>query len=97
MMRHKNARGDDEFKVKLIDFGLAKQLDREGRVRTGFVGTVGFMAPEVANAQYKQDYASPASDLFSVGVGWPPHHLLCKLGDSLHAGLWWQGTLLGRQ
>jgi len=68
MMRHKNARGDDEFKVKLIDFGLAKQLDREGRVRTGFVGTVGFMAPEVANAQYKQDYASPASDLFSIGV-----------------------------
>ena len=27
------------------------------------------MAPEVANAQYKQDYASPASDLFSLGVG----------------------------
>ena len=26
------------------------------------------MAPEVANAQYKQDYASPASDLFSLGV-----------------------------
>ena len=34
------------------------------------VSQVGFMAPEVANAQYKQDYASPASDLFSLGVGY---------------------------
>ena len=97
----------DDFRVKLIDFGLAKELDANNRVRTGFAGTVGrtsfsrnskvlwildfpqyrgtgrfisiskqtkaisqvgFMAPEVANAQYKQDYASPASDLFSLGV-----------------------------
>lgn len=57
----------DAFKIKLIDFGLAKRLEF-GQARTGFVGTVGFMAPEVANAQYKQDYASPASDFFSLGV-----------------------------
>merc|ERR1712013_292474 len=37
----------EEFKLKLIDFGLAKHLT-EGRVRVGFAGTVGFMAPEVA-------------------------------------------------
>jgi len=57
----------DEFKLKLIDFGLSKRLEF-GRARTGFVGTVGFMAPEVANAQYHSDYASPATDFFSLGV-----------------------------
>merc|ERR1711942_197178 len=36
-----------KFTINLIDFGLARRLDR-GRVRTGFVGTVGFMAPEIA-------------------------------------------------
>merc|ERR1719228_1928468 len=67
-MRHRQEPGRDDFRVKLIDFGLAKELDANNRVRTGFAGTVGFMAPEVANAQYKQDYASPASDFFSLGV-----------------------------
>jgi len=60
----------EEFKLKLIDFGLAKYLI-EGRVRIGFAGTVGFMAPEVANCQYGQNYeelASPATDMFSLGV-----------------------------
>jgi serine/threonine protein kinase len=66
MMKNKK----DEFHIKLIDFGLAKRLDR-GRVRTGFVGTVGFMAPEVANSQYgghERDFATTATDLFSLGV-----------------------------
>ena len=31
----------DDFRVKLIDFGLAKELDANNRVRTGFAGTVG--------------------------------------------------------
>lgn len=60
----------DEFKIKLIDFGLAKRLDH-GRVKTGFVGTVGFMAPEIATSQYgghSLDYATPATDIFSLGV-----------------------------
>ena len=64
----KNTR--DEFKIKLIDFGLAKRLER-GRVRTGFVGTVGFMAPEIASSQYgghERDYSTTATDLFSLGV-----------------------------
>ena len=30
----------DDFRVKLIDFGLAKELDANNRVRTGFAGTV---------------------------------------------------------
>ena len=60
----------EEFKLKLIDFGLAKHLTG-GRARVGFAGTVGFMAPEVANCQYGQNYeelASPATDMFSLGV-----------------------------
>jgi len=60
----------DEFKIKLIDFGLAKRLEH-GRVKTGFVGTVGFMAPEVAKSQYggnDRDFATTASDIFSLGV-----------------------------
>ena len=60
----------EDFRLKLIDFGLAKRLI-EGRVRTGFAGTVGFMAPEVAHCQYghnHQELASPATDMFSLGV-----------------------------
>ena len=61
---------NQEVKLKIIDFGLAKRLT-EGRVRIGFAGTVGFMAPEVAHCQYGQNYedlASPATDMFSLGV-----------------------------
>ena len=60
----------EEFKLKLIDFGLAKRLVA-GQVRTGFAGTVGFMAPEVAHCQYGhncEELASPATDMFSLGV-----------------------------
>ena len=65
----KNTR--EEFKIKLIDFGLAKRLEYNGKVKTGFVGTVGFMPPEIASCQYgghERDFATTASDLFSFGV-----------------------------
>jgi len=54
----------DSEELKLIDFGLARQLGKNGMVNAGFCGTVGFMAPEVANVLY----ASKASDMFSLGV-----------------------------
>ena len=38
----------DNFQIKLIDFGLAKYLDKTGHAKVSFSGTVGFMAPEVA-------------------------------------------------
>ena len=44
MMRNKT----DQYKLKLIDFGLAKRLDSKGYAKVGFCGTVGFMAPEIA-------------------------------------------------
>lgn len=49
--------------LKLIDFGLARRLPSYGRIPTLLVGTVGFMAPEVAACHH----ASPASDLWSLG------------------------------
>ena len=58
-----------DVQIKLIDFGLAKHLDRSGRAKVSFSGTVGFMAPEIARCQTRgSDYASPASDMFSLGV-----------------------------
>jgi len=55
--------------AKLLDFGLAMPLDAldtEDRItRTGvFVGTPGFMAPEL----WKGEAASAASDLFALGA-----------------------------
>merc|ERR1712066_1014675 len=59
----------EEYRIKLIDFGLAKHLDKTGHAKVSFSGTVGFMAPEIARCQTKgSDFASPASDMFSLGV-----------------------------
>lgn len=59
-----------EFRLKLIDFGLAKRLNSEGFAHSGFCGTVGFMAPEVAHCQYTTSslLACPPTDYFSLGV-----------------------------
>ena len=56
--------------VKLLDFGIAKQLDTDGMTATGtgiVVGTPGFVAPEVIVEGVTDD---PRSDLYSVGVMW---------------------------
>ncbi|XP_023339998.1 myosin light chain kinase, smooth muscle [Eurytemora carolleeae] len=50
--------------IKLIDFGLARELSSSGRVQANICGTMGFIAPEVLNCRY----ASPATDFFSLGV-----------------------------
>ena len=56
--------------------------------RTGFVGTVGFMAPEVLNCTF----AEPSSDFFSLGVvtymllsgtAVPPHTVKGKINLTL--------------
>lgn len=54
-----------DFGLKLIDFGLAKQLSGEKEVPISKLqGTIEYMAPEVMNCKS----ASPASDMWSVGV-----------------------------
>jgi serine/threonine protein kinase len=57
--------------VKLIDFGLACVLSSEKPWLTGRVGTIGYMAPELA-AKERYD---ESCDLFSLGV--VAHSLLC--------------------
>jgi len=56
--------------VKLLDFGIAKQVDAEAMTMTGtgmIVGTPGFIAPEVIVHGIADD---PRSDLYALGVVW---------------------------
>lgn len=54
-------------KIKLADFGLARQIDPESLAKT-YVGTPLYMAPEVLSLKYKKNerYADKA-DIWSVG------------------------------
>ena len=54
----------DNFHLKLIDFGLAREVGGLGRARCGMVGTVEFMSPEVVGGHFAQ----LESDLWSLGV-----------------------------
>jgi serine/threonine-protein kinase len=60
----------DRFEVKLLDFGIAKVLERQqgsGLTSSGFVvGTPLFIAPEQALGQ--PDRISPRTDLYALGV-----------------------------
>ncbi len=56
--------GRDDF-VKVLDFGLAKLASTSVDITKGnLVGTVSYLAPEVI----KGDEATPASDVYSLGV-----------------------------
>ena len=48
----------------MIDFGLACELGSMDKVKCNMVGTLEFMAPEI----FKCTFASPASDMWSLGV-----------------------------
>jgi len=59
------ANKNTDFGLKLIDFGLAKQMRGEMEVPISKLqGTIEYMAPEVMNCKS----ASTASDMWSVGV-----------------------------
>ncbi len=54
-----------EGTTKLLDFGIAKSLNRTGRTTIGMVkGTSGYMSPE----QILGEKLDPRSDIFSLGV-----------------------------
>ena len=51
-----------EGTVKLIDFGLATKISREGRL-SAFAGTPGYMAPEIEDQQM---YCGDKQDIWYV-------------------------------
>uniref|UniRef100_A0ACD5ZAU3 Uncharacterized protein n=1 Tax=Avena sativa TaxID=4498 RepID=A0ACD5ZAU3_AVESA len=56
---------DDELNGRLGDFGLARLYDHEtGPQTTHVVGTIGYLAPELA----RTNKATPLSDVFSFGM-----------------------------
>ncbi|KAE8008298.1 hypothetical protein FH972_004820 [Carpinus fangiana] len=56
---------DSEFNAKLGDFGLARLMDEEARVKTtALAGTWGYIAPEYAST----GKATKGSDVFSFGI-----------------------------
>ncbi|MFB6812352.1 protein kinase [Streptomyces sp. NPDC056387] len=72
--------------VVLYDFGIAKLVEDDDTAGTVVVGTVGYLAPE----RYRGMRATPASDLYGVGVclrfmltGHPP----AGAGEDSHAAV----------
>jgi tetratricopeptide (TPR) repeat protein len=64
-VKSSNVMFDDEGRVKLTDFGLATTTGRgDGTVTEPVMGTYTYIAPELVEGQT----ATPASDLFSLGV-----------------------------
>lgn len=54
----------DDYDLRIIDFGLARDLRGQPSIRCGMCGTIEYMSPEIMNC----DEASPASDIWGVGV-----------------------------
>ncbi|ETO05993.1 hypothetical protein RFI_31404 [Reticulomyxa filosa] len=57
---------DEEFRVKVTDFGTAKHIDKLTSAMTE-IGTLGYMAPEVVEPPLPHGYDSKV-DVFSYGV-----------------------------
>eukprot|EP00041_Stephanoeca_diplocostata_P032120 m.1020680 g.1020680 ORF g.1020680 m.1020680 type:complete len:848 (+) comp24088_c0_seq4:224-2767(+) len=59
---------DAEGHIVLTDFGLSKEIWHEGERTFSYVGTVEYMAPEIAKATGDVDGHTKAVDWWSVGV-----------------------------
>lgn len=70
---------DGEGRVRLTDFGLARDLDRTGISRSDQVaGTLAYMSPEQARAlkdavDWRTDVYSAGAVMFALLAGGPPH------------------------
>merc|ERR1719336_806347 len=59
------ANPDDDYNLRIIDFGLAERLsDKDDQVMMTMCGTLEYMSPEVMDCKH----ASRASDMWGVGV-----------------------------
>jgi len=60
------ANPDDDYNLRIIDFGLAEEMKVEDseEVEMTMCGTLEYMSPEVMDCRF----ASPASDMWGVGV-----------------------------
>ena len=55
---------DAEMHMKLTDFGTAKLLGNESKMRTeSFVGTMEYLSPEMIN----EKLVSPKADIWAIG------------------------------
>ena len=54
----------DDYNLKIIDFGLARELGETRRTKVGFCGTLEYMSPEIIST----GWATPASDCWGIGV-----------------------------
>lgn len=55
---------DENFRVKIADFGTSKLVDRYGKLQT-YIGTPGYMAPEIQKGGHR--YKGYNADMFSLG------------------------------
>ena len=63
IIRERNINFIDQIRLKLADFGLAKQMERNEKLEQA-CGTPGYMAPEVlANKSYDSK-----ADIWSLGI-----------------------------
>lgn len=59
---------DDESELFVIDYDLAERVDGRDHVVYGYVGTDGFMAPEVReNKRRERSYSAISADLWAAG------------------------------
>lgn len=63
-MKPSNVMVTPENKVKLIDFGIAREFKQEGTSDTTSLGTMGYAAPE----QYGTAQSDARTDIYSLGV-----------------------------
>lgn len=65
-LKPENILFDDNFQIKLADFGFSKYLSegRKGKLKT-YTGTESYMAPEL---HLRIDYNGASVDLFSAAI-----------------------------
>jgi eukaryotic-like serine/threonine-protein kinase len=63
---------EEDKRLKLTDFGLARVLEERGKVQTQAAGTPSYMAPE----QIRGEPVEPRTDLYSLGCVF--YEMLCR-------------------